>query len=116
MIASRTYLQSRFVIAAVSLVSIHLASSQSAKASATGIAILNTQLGIYQSEENSTKALTTITASANDLVAALYTVLENGNFNNTDAADLAASALEASGGKFRSDKDKIAGRVAAAAL
>src|SRR6478609_8769034 len=85
-------------------------------ASDAGVALLNAQLATYKDNENSSKDLTTVTASANDLVAALYAVLEKGTFTNVQAADLAASALETSGGKTRSDKDKIAGRVVSAAL
>jgi len=82
--------------------------------------LLDAQVQVYSNDESASgtgKQVTTATAQANDLVYAVYTVLfNNPQFDNTRVAQIAQDALTTVSGKTRSDKDKIAGRIVAAAI
>ncbi|HEV7404336.1 MAG TPA: hypothetical protein VGO11_15445 [Chthoniobacteraceae bacterium] len=82
---------------------------------------LNNILRTYAGEEGATTtaalARTTITASADDLVAAVYQYLLNRSLTNQEIVDVAVAALKADGaGKVRADKDKVAARILEAAI
>lgn len=82
---------------------------------------LNQILRTYAAQEGATTAATlartTLTASADDLVSAVYEELLNRPLTNQEVADVAAAALKAdSAGKVRADKDKVAARVLEAAI
>ena len=83
---------------------------------ATGQAALNTQLVQFsQQTPADAQAKTTLTASADDLITALCAVLLTPG-NTVSAADLVAGSILEDGGKSRTDRDQIAGRLVDAAL
>ncbi len=85
------------------------------------IAALNAILQSYATEEGATTTATvsrtTLTASADDLVAAVYQQFLNRPLTDQQVADMAAAALKSPDGvKVRADKDKVAPRILEAAI
>jgi len=80
---------------------------------------LDAQLAEYAADEavsGAGKATTTQNAQPNDLVYAVYTTVFENNFANDRVAQIAADALAVVNGKIRGDRDKVAGRIVAAAI
>jgi hypothetical protein len=84
---------------------------------------LNGILKTYAAEEGATTAAqlarTTITASADDLVAAVYEAIFDKSLSDQQVVDLAVAALLATNDatpKVRADKDKVAARIVEAAI
>src|SRR4051812_12949673 len=93
--------------------------SSSAFGDATGVATINATLAgpNYAGATLPKVAATTVTATADQLVNAVYDVVKgNPGFTPAQIGNIAESALETSGGKSRADINAVAGRIVAAAI